>query len=322
MNETSIIARHFQSHTQRADVLLGIGDDAAILKAEENLVMSLDSLVVERHFRMDDTPADIGYKALASNLSDIAAMGATPCWAMLSLSLPPEIDEAWIAEFMQGFNALAKAWDVLLIGGDLVRGPLVISIQITGKTNKPPLLRSGAQPGDRILMTGDIGAAGLAWHRDALLSGLDASLRDACRERLLHPQPRIAEGLLIADFAHAAIDISDGIFLDLKRVLDASKVGAELKLDQVALNPAIAEIPLKDDWLLPFMAGDDYELLFTLDSSQFVPLTEAFAKAGIKTPLTQVGTITAPTDLQCFYHGKNVALPEVFGFDHFGQQIK
>ena len=322
MNEASIIERYLQPQKLRSDVLIGIGDDAAVVESKHKLVMSLDSLVVDRHFRMQDSPADIAYKALATNLSDLAAMGATPCWAMLSLSLPSAIQEQWIEEFMQGFFSLAKQWGVSLIGGDLVRGPLVISIQITGQIEQNPLLRSTAKVDDVILMTGDVGGSGVAWHRPDLLKTMNASIQEQCNERLLRPIPRIKEGQILQSYANAAIDISDGVFLDLTRILNASKLGAKLNLDQVALNPAIASIPLGEDWLLPYMSGDDYELIFTINPDRVTELKSAWKNAKLMTPLSEIGRITEEAGLQCFYQGKAMNLPSVFGFDHFSEPIK
>ncbi|MGU9978282.1 MAG: AIR synthase-related protein, partial [Candidatus Oxydemutatoraceae bacterium WSBS_2016_MAG_OTU14] len=139
---------------------------------------------------------------------------------------------------------------------------------------------------------------------------------------LLRPIPRIKEGQILQSYANAAIDISDGVFLDLTRILNASKLGAKLNLDQVALNPAIASIPLGEDWLLPYMSGDDYELIFTISPDRVTELKSAWENAKLMTPLSEIGRITEEAGLQCFYQGEAMNLPPVFGFDHFSEPIK
>ena len=319
MTEADLIEKYLKT-LPRPDVLVGIGDDAAVLATPERLVMALDSLVVDKHFHTDDDPADVGYKSLAVNLSDLAAMGCTPCWAMLSLSVPPVHADPWIRAFARGFLALAERWDVSLIGGDLVAGPLVVTVQVTGKLvgDATPLLRSGAQAGDAIYISGDVGAAGVAWHRGALL-GKDALARQ-CRERLLHPEPRVAEGRVIAAYATAAVDISDGVLLDLLRLTRASGVGADLDLDAVPVHPAAAVLP-ENDWLLPFTAGDDYELLFAMPAAAETDLRTALQRQQLATRLTRVGSISETAGLRCSRNGRQLTLPAVIGFDHFGAQI-
>lgn len=320
MNETDLIERHLRTRP-RPDVLLGIGDDAALLEARGRLAMSLDSMVVGKHFIEDDRPDDIGYKSLAVNLSDLAAMGCTPCWTMLSLSLPATTSEHWVKEFVEGFMGLARLWDVSLIGGDLVSGPLIVTVQVTGSiaSDARPLLRSGARVGDAIYISGNVGASGIAWHRSALL-GNDVTAQQ-CRKRLLYPEPRINEGRIIAAYATAAIDISDGVLLDLSRLTKASGVGAKINLDAVPLHPAAALLS-ENDWLLPFTAGDDYELLFTMPMSAEADLRKSLQQQGIATPFTRVGIICASTGLHCTRNQCRIALPDVIGFDHFGAKIE
>ena len=322
MNETDIIEKYFKSDV-RSDVQIGIGDDAAVLEAKGSLVMSLDSLVVERHFREMDAAVDIGYKALAVNLSDLAAMGCTPCWTMLSLSLPETIEVQWIAGFSKGFLGLCKQWEVSLIGGDLVRGPLVITVQITGQLdhNRVALSRSGAQVGDAVYITGDVGGAGVAWHRATLVEE-NLPLSQSCRERLLHPEPRINEGYIIATYATAAVDISDGVLLDLSRLAKSSKVGAQIHLDAVPVHPTISSFLPEEDWLLPLTAGDDYELMFTMPPSAEADLRTALMANGISTPITRIGNIIEKSGLDCQRNGESIPLPAIIGFDHFGEQIK
>ena len=318
MTEQEIIQRYFQLPEGKG-VIVGIGDDAACVVTDKKLVMSLDSLVLDQHFRKDDLPEDVGYKSLAVNLSDLAAMGSTPRWTMLSLSLPAGMDETWIKGFAKGFLALAKQWDVALIGGDLVCGPLTVTVQITGEINgAEPLLRSGACEDDGIYITGDIGDAGFAWHRADQLTA-DDPVTQRCLNRLHHPLPRIAEGRILTQFATAAIDISDGLLLDLSRLLAASQRGGMLELDKVPLGAGVSALLSAEDWLLPLTAGDDYELLFTMPVRYEADMYSAIKECG--TRVTRIGCVTDEDGLRCSRDGIAVPLPAVLGFDHFGSSV-
>jgi thiamine-monophosphate kinase len=246
----------------RDDVMLGIGDDAALLRmpAGKLLVVATDTLNAGVHFPVETAPADIGWKALAVNLSDLAAMGAQPAWGTLSLSLPGS-DAAWLDGFLDGFLALAQVHGIALVGGDTTRGPLSICVTVHGFVDEGAALRrDGARVGDDIWVSGTLGdaAAALAQWRDG--RAVDPTLR----LRLDRPVPRVALGLALAGVAHAAIDVSDGLLADLSHVCDASGVGAELDVDALpastALHACFDEAARRE---LQAGGGDDYELCFT-----------------------------------------------------------
>jgi len=311
--EFDLIARHFSPAT-RHTVLAG-GDDAALVApaAGMELAVSTDMLVAGRHFLPDTDPQRLGHKALAVNLSDMAAMGARPRWATLSLALPA-VDEDWIGAFMHGFLALAREHDVDLIGGDTTSGPLNLCVQIMGEV--PPgqaLRRSGARAGDIVWVSGALGAAsvalrhlGGAWH-------LGESERAHCLERLERPQPRVQLGLALRGIAHAAIDVSDGLVADLGHVALRSGVRAVLRWPQVphaGLGPdgqALRECVLA--------GGDDYELCFTTP----MHVTGAIHRLAqhLSLPITAVGHIEEGEGVAVYdADGVPVKLP-AGGFDHF-----
>ncbi len=268
MPEFELIERIRARAGSRRDVVLGIGDDGAILdpRAGQQLVAVVDTLLSGVHFPVDSRASDIGWKALAVNLSDLAAMGAEPAWALLALTLPDD-DAEWLEALLDGFLELAAAHNVALVGGDTTRGPLALSVQLTGFVAPgQALLRSGAKVGDRIWVTGTLGdaAAGLAdWAPTA------ADMPDAhwLRERLCRPTPRVAAGVALRGHAHACIDISDGLVADLGHVCTASGVGAEIDSTHLPTSAAVARLPLAKRRAFQLAGGDDYELLFTLPAA-------------------------------------------------------
>ena len=297
--------------------MFGVGDDCAgvTVPAGETLLVTSDALIAGRHFPIDTAPFDIGYKALAVNLSDLAAMGAAPLGVTLALALPTA-DEHWLAECSRGFFTLADQAGVCLIGGDTVQSP-VLSLTITALgTAKPTrvLRRSGARIGDFIAVTGTIGDAGLGLRSllnpSAVPPVVTASELAFLRERLNRPRPRLPDGQQLAGFAHAAIDISDGLLQDLSHVLRQSGVGAGLNPDALPLSPAAktwldAEPGLRG---LPWRCGDDYELLFTV-SPQDWPHCPVFA--------TVIGVIEAETGIRWRHADGRVEAVRPEGFDHF-----
>jgi thiamine-monophosphate kinase len=270
VNEFEIIERFFRPLDRSQDrILLGIGDDAAIVSpSREALVVCTDTLVCGVHFSADDPAPDIGFKSLAVNLSDLAAMGAQPCWATLNLTLP-EIDENWLGGFCRGFDELAARYPVSLIGGDTTRGPLTVSIQVGGYVPKTEALkRSGAVSGQRIFLSAPVGdgALGLKVARGEYAPGdMD---RDYLLARLRRPEPAIDAGLEVRRVASAAIDISDGLVADLQHVLDASGgLGADLVMSDKWFSAAAARYLLAHGTAQILIdGGDDYVLLFTVDA--------------------------------------------------------
>ena len=267
MGEFELIERYFANRCRDdARVTAGIGDDAALVQvpAGYELASTTDTLVAGVHFPAGTEARDLGYKALAVNLSDLAAMGATPAWFLLSLTLE-QADPVWLQAFTDGLFALAHTSDVVLIGGNTTRGPLSITITALGLVPTGcALRRNGAMVADEIYVTGWLGdaALGLAhWqHRldlpeDYVVPALD---------RLLRPEPRVAVGQALRGIASAAIDISDGLVADLGHLLEASRVGARVRLDRLPLSPAYDSVFAVMGWEAALTHGDDYELCFTV----------------------------------------------------------
>jgi thiamine-monophosphate kinase len=268
LSEFALIERYFRScGAQRADVTLGVGDDAALLRVPEGseLVAAIDTLVAGVHFPHDSLPASIGHRALAVNLSDLAAMGARPAWALLALTLP-RADEAWLGEFAAGLADLARAHKVALVGGDTTRGPLCITVQLLGHV--PPgeaLTRGGGRAGDVVFVSGTCGdaAAGLAIEQGQLDGPTES--RAYLRERFLFPTPRVALGERLRGLASACIDVSDGLLADAGRLAAAAHAGAELAWTDVPLSdPLRAMLGEERARELALTGGDDYELCFAV----------------------------------------------------------
>jgi len=290
---------------------MGVGDDCALLRPDAglDLAVTTDMLVEGRHFLPDAEPRALGHKALAVNLSDLAAMGAAPRWATLSLALPAA-DEAWLGAFSEGFFALAERHGVDLIGGDTTRGPLLV-ISVTALGEVPSglaLYRGGARPGDDIWVSGELGGAALAL--------VHPEIREAAL-RLHRPEPRVELGERLRGLAHAAIDVSDGLAGDLQHILERSQVGAMVHYAHVPRSAAFAKLDDQDlerDCVLS--GGDDYELLFTAARERRAELEALSGELGIA--LTRIGAIRkgAPELVVLDSQGKPMA--HRGGFDHFG----
>jgi thiamine-monophosphate kinase len=298
MNEFDIIERYFKQCTMpRKDVVTGIGDDAAILQLPDacSLVASTDTLVKGTHFRGDVSAYDIGYKSLAVNLSDMAAMAAEPLWVTLSLTLP-ENNESWISEFSRGFCELAKIYNVALVGGDISRGPLAITVQILGAVpHGGGVKRDGARPGDNIYVTGHLGMASFAL---SLLMAEDpdsGAPPEDCLLRLNRPEPRINIGLAMRGFVSAAIDISDGLAGDLGHLLEASSVGAEINLNAIPVATAMKDLTVDEIRSFCLNRGDDYELCFTADQKQHESVAKISREYACE--ISRIGKITASKQL-------------------------
>jgi thiamine-monophosphate kinase len=321
VNEFELIERFFTRPPRSESVALGVGDDAALLVPTSGceLVVSVDMLVEGRHFFAGADPERLGHKTLAVNLSDIAAMGATPRWALLAGALP-EDDPAWLAAFARGFHALAQRHGVDLVGGDTTRGPRNLCATILGEVPKDRALRrDGACIGDEVYVSGELGDAALAVAVTGRRSVLDAGALAAARARLETPEPRIALGLALRDVASAAIDVSDGLTGDLGHILTRSQVGAVVLLAAIPRSNALAmklnggERALALECLLA--GGDDYELLFTSPPAAAPRIAEISAALALK--LTRIGSIVASAGL-VILDERGVALPNVpRAYDHF-----
>jgi thiamine-monophosphate kinase len=319
LNEFELIARYFQSSQYSDDVLLGVGDDAAVVTVPDGfkLVTSVDTIVEGVHFPNNSAAADIAYRALAVNLSDMAAMGAIPKWFTLSLCIPT-IDETWMNGFAKSLNALASQFKVQLIGGDTVKGPLNISVQIMGVVEQDHwLTRSGAQPDDLIVVSGKPGeaAGGLRLLMNAHSSLHDSHHEQQLIERFLRPVPRIALGRELRSIAHAAMDMSDGLLTDLKKLCFASNCGARLQLDDLPKSSLLAAMfdPEQCEQLI-LNGGDDYELLFTIPSASLQQLISISNAIGVR--CTLIGVITAGDQVECMRGNEQVTVADS-GYDHF-----
>jgi thiamine-monophosphate kinase len=318
MSEFDLIKRYFTRTTPGA--ILGVGDDAALLRVGEGmeLAVSTDMLVSGTHFLADADPFLLGHKTLAVNLSDLAAMGALPRWAMLAISLP-KADENWLQRFSAGFFALAGEHGVELIGGDTTRGPLNLCVTIMGEVPQGKALRrDGAQAGDDIWVSGTLGDAALGL---AFLQGkitLPEGARVSCLAALHQPQPRIALGLALRGIANSAIDISDGLLADLGHILECSNAAAEVRYDKLPVSSLFAssgdEMPeLAQRCVLA--GGDDYELCFTAPVAQRDEIEDLATR--LRLPLSRIGKIVSGRGCKVRAADGSVMTIKEAGYDHF-----
>lgn len=315
--EFDLIDRYFSKLSYPDNSLvLGIGDDAGIIQppAGDDLLVAVDTLVAGVHFFPKADPADIGYKSLAVNVSDIAAMGGTARWATLALTLP-EVEEDWLEAFSSGFTRAAREFAVQLIGGDTTRGPLTVSVQLMGFIERGKnLRRSGAKVGDQVYVSGFPGLAGFALK--CLREEIDIAEDSNAMQRLKRPLPRTELGRQLIDIASAAIDVSDGLAADLAHVLKASGVAADIALEKL---PVSTELQALQDNLelynLILAAGDDYELCFTISPEKETLLGEIMA--GLDYPLSCIGEIVEGEGIRYFGEdGKEIDLG-MEGWQHF-----
>jgi len=299
------------SNDLESGVILGIGDDAAVVEvpAGLHLVAATDTLNAGVHFPEDTSPFDIGHKCLAVNLSDMAAMGAVPRWILLSLSLP-EVDPHWVESFMAGFNTLAQAHCVSLVGGDTTSGPLSISITAMGLIEAGrQLTRSGAKPGDMIVVSGTLGGAARAL--ELLQSGNPA----AERHLLDRPQPRVQLGQTLVGYASACIDISDGLLADLGHILIASKCGARIDVSRLPQPEGLGSVEEELKWNYQLSGGDDYELLFTISPDHRARLATWSNQFDIN--LSIIGEIELQEGTRCTKPDGTAYNAQSTGFEHF-----
>ena len=317
-SEFDLIRRHFTRPTRHTD--LAVGDDAALLRPRPGmqLAVSTDMLVAGTHFFADTDPEDLGWKTLAVNVSDLAAMGATPRWAFLALALPAA-DEAWIAAFARGFFACADAHGVDLAGGDTTRGPLTLSVTIIGEVPQgEAITRAGGKAGDDLWVSGQPGMAALglaALRGEARISTAGSA---ACIAALQRPQPRVALGLALRGVATAMLDVSDGLLGDLGHILECSATGAIIDggaLPLAALRETGADEALARRCLLG--GGDDYELLFAAPAARRADVDAISASLGLA--LHRIGTLTPePATLWLRQRDGRLVPGTRSGYDHFG----
>jgi thiamine-monophosphate kinase len=328
LGEFELIDRYFAKvpgpREPAAGVILGIGDDAALLRVPDGqeLVVAVDTIVVGRHFLECAAPRAIGHRALAVNLSDMAAMGATPAWATLALTLP-SADPVWLTGFSEGLHALAERHGVALVGGDTTAGPLTVSIQLLGLAPAGTALRrGGAASGDLLVVTGTLGDAGAGlWLARGVAPGsrgrddLNPGAVSELVRRYEFPTPRVEFGLAARGLASAAMDLSDGLVADLPKLAGASGLAAQVDIDRLPLSASLRAVATPEqarDWALA--AGDDYELLLAVAPARFAALAAAGADLGLAvTPIGQLGEGRGVT----WTAGGRALVPGVAGYDHF-----
>lgn len=308
LSEFGLIQRFFtRQPVSNPSTALGIGDDCALLDipAGHQLAITADTMVENVHFFAGTDPKALGHKLLAVNLSDLASMGAQPLSVTLALTLP-NADANWLTAFAEGFLELAAQFGVDLVGGDTTSGPLTLTVQAMGLVPQGrALLRSGAQPGDDIYVSGDLGDAGLGLK---ILQGYACAHPETALARFHRPMPRISTGLAIRDVATACIDLSDGLAGDLGHILQRSQVGACLDWDALPLSEAVKTyIQATGDWRMPLVAGDDYELCFTAKPAHAALVPEHCRK---------IGVIEAGGGLRLLKEGES-GLLTTKGYEHF-----
>jgi thiamine-monophosphate kinase len=319
LSEFELINRFFScSGETRTDVVLGVGDDAAVLECPPGaqLIAAIDSLVEAVHFPPGSPARSIGHRALAINLSDLAAMGAQPAWALLALALPAA-DEVWLGEFSAGLDALARQHGVALVGGDTTGGTLCVTVQVLGFVPRgAALTRSGGRPGDAVFVSGTTGdsAAGLLVEQSQLAPS-DAAQAQWLLDRFRFPTPRVSLGLALRGQASACIDVSDGLLGDCGRLAQASGCGVDLDYAalpiSVALQGAVGEARARE---LALTGGEDYELCFTVPQAKLSEFAQACPTAEFG--WTRIGTLTAQSGARVL-RGGNVMQVSHRGFDHF-----
>lgn len=328
VGEFELIDRYFRPLERpggraRSDVVLGVGDDAALLRVPPgcDLVAAVDTLVAGRHFLHGSAPVSIGHRALAVNLSDLAAMGATPAWALLALTLP-EADEGFLREFARGLGELAAAHELALVGGDTTAGPLTITVQVMGFVPQGRgLRRSGASAGDLLFVSGSPGdaAGGLLLERgsagDLVAPAQAADAGEWLRRRFLFPTPRVQLGVLLRELASACIDVSDGLAADAGKLALASGCGVRIEADDLPVSAALLRLFGPDRAVeLALGGGDDYELCFALPRAHLGRLPEVLLQAGCSARC--IGVLEQDPGIRLMRGGK--ALPfNTGGYDHF-----
>ena len=313
MNEKQLIQTYFTATQTPSSVIKGIGDDAAVLMPSRHheLVVTTDTMLAGVHFLKTAPADDIGYKLMAANLSDVAAMAALPRWATLNITLS-QVDRAWLQAFSRGLFACADKHQVTLVGGDTTRGDnLTLSLQLIAEVPASrALLRSTAKAGDQIFVSGEIGHAAHALLKLQRANHNYNKLEPVDMAALFRPPARVELGLAIRELAHAAIDISDGFLHELEIICQASEVGADITLEKLPVNSAIT---LQQ----AITGGEDYELLFTADPKYTTQILALSARHDC--PVSLIGEIKTSQSIDLYYCGKKLTMPASTGYDHFSQ---
>lgn len=322
--EFDLIKEYFTPECWRKDVVLGVGDDCALLTppAGQQLAMTLDTLVAGVHFPVETAPADIAYKSIAVSLSDLAAMGAEPAWLTLALTLP-DVKADWLQPFSKSFTKTSKEYGMQLVGGDTTQGPLAITVQATGLVDsKHSMQRGNAKPGDLIYVTGTLGDAALGLNLLLSKTPVDQEILGPCLSKLNRPVPRVTFARAATQYCSCAIDISDGLAADLGHILDASRCGAEIYLDKLPVSRELEKYftdpgngNTEIDWEMVLGGGDDYELCMTLPevlSSSLVSLAES-----MNLPLTCIGKIDSGDELKILDASGQRYVLDKSGYEHF-----
>lgn len=319
-DEFGVIERYFARTSEDPRVIVGIGDDAAVLEIGGATAVATDTMVAGVHFPDGLAGDAVGHRILAVNLSDLAAMGAEPRWCTLALTLP-DVDHAWLAAFAQGFFALAAEHGVELVGGDTTSGPLSVTLHVLGDVDGDRILtRGGAATGDDIHVTGTLGdaAAGLD-----LVSRGRSGTGEASRtltSRFLTPTPRVAAGIALRGLASAAIDVSDGLLADLGHLCRASGCAASVDVERLPLSPELRKmVPIRDAEAWALTGGDDYELCFTAPPTRRGDIERALA--GCETPVRRIGRLHEGRGVHCRRDGQPMEMPATPGYSHFGESV-
>lgn len=320
LGEFSLIDRYFaRAALNRSDVSVGIGDDGAVLAVPQGqeLVAVTDTLVAGVHFPPGSPAASVGHRALAVNLSDLAAMGASPAWALLALTLP-EVDEAWLEAFAEGLAALASEHGVQLVGGDTTSGPLTITVHALGFVAQGcAIRRAGGKPGDRIFVSGTPGDAAFGLALEQGRASADAADGRSLRDRFLFPAPRLALGARLVGIASACIDVSDGLGGDLAKLVAASGCGAAIDLAHLPLSPGLVRAVGPDQARgFALTGGDDYELCFTVPEARLADLEQRAPRADHD--YREIGRLTGETGVVIRADGDVIEFSHS-GYDHFGR---
>ncbi len=316
IGEFEIIERYFTRPCHDPDVVLGVGDDAAVIDVSGRLAVTVDTLVEGVHFPVGMPANLLGYRLMAVNLSDLAAMGAEPRWCTLALTVPKP-DELWLDGFSRGLFDMAERHGVCLLGGDLTRGPLIATLQLMGRApNGRTMTRAGGNLGDDVYVTGTLGdsAAGISLIGERA-SAPPGSAAAALKERFYRPTPRVKEGLALRGLASAAIDVSDGLLADLGHVCKASGCGAVIDVERVPLSAELMSLfPPQDALAHALGGGDDYELCFTAPPSRAQEVESALEACG--TSVRRVGQLVAGHEVLCRRDGESFVPPKR-GYRHF-----